>query len=197
MTVRRPLTLADRIRQHPAMPVAELAEMLGCRRQTISDVRYRDKDRPRLAKRQRERHHAQRAARSALADYGSPRFAAWCQHWRNTGRGELARSAEMLRRPIETETEWPPESPEVEQFGGLAWRIPYGTPEWASHVAAKRLAIGAGIATRLEFSKRDLAAEHTRWGECSPRSPTASPTGAADAASPAAASPRDLRSPRD
>lgn len=164
MTARRRPTLADRIRQHPDMRAGELAELLGCRPQTVSDVRYRDKDRPRLAKRQRDRHHAQRAARAALANYGSPRFAAWCQHWRNIGRGELARSAEMLRKPIETETEWPPESPDVTCAFGIAWDIPYGTPEWASHIAAKRIARGAGLAARLEFSKRDLVAEKSRWG---------------------------------
>ncbi len=104
----------------------------------------------------------EKADRRQVIEQGSPQFAAWVAHWRNIGRHELARSAELLRQ-VEVDAAWPPESPEVTEIGG-AFHVPHGTPEWASHVASARRA-DARRGQAMALAQQDIPAARTRWGK--------------------------------
>jgi hypothetical protein len=96
---------------------------------------------------------------------GDPRRAAWLQHLRNTGKADLAQNTERYKAPFDVDADWPPESAEVLEAGGY-FTIPYGTPEFASHVALLRKQGPKGIrnAMHIEDVRRPLTTL-MRWGQ--------------------------------
>lgn len=151
--------LADKIRaSDPSTSPEDVAEALGTSARYVMEIRRRAA----LAARQAaaEAH----AGEPVVLAYDDPRHAAWLQYWRNQGDATRAQTVERFRQPIEVPSCLPPESPDV-LFAGGRYTIPFGTPEWASHIARlrRRGPHGARQAMNLSSSRGDLF-ENQRWG---------------------------------
>lgn len=155
-------TLSNKIRaMDPLLPPWVVAGALKCCPRYVVQVRWRDRARER-----RERHKA-KARQDAVGAYvleaGDPRRAAWLAYWlRDPQRATYARQALGRKAPITVNTNWPPESPEVEVLHGLFY-IPPGTPEYASHIALLRKRGLYSLAQSIEFAKKQITPK-VRWG---------------------------------
>jgi len=141
-------SLSQLIRAYAGLSPKAVAEALCCCPRYVSQVRWRDKRRAHVnacarnaAKLRRERALEQPVW--VTLEWKDPRWAAWLQFFRNTGRADLAVSIEMARAPVVAEAEWPPETPDVPTMDGpkgtvLGFYLPAKSPEWASHLQALR-----------------------------------------------------------